>query len=260
MKFAIVFSYLGKNYKGYQLQPSAPSVQAEIESALKQITNQDIKIYASGRTDKEVSAIKQVAHFNCDKNVNNFAKRLNGILPNDIRIREVVKVSNDFHARYDCISKTYEYSFYHSDCNIPYLDEFALYCKKPYNLHKMKEGAKYLLGEHDFTSFCASGGSAIDKVREITKVAFTTNHLGVHTFSISGKSFLYNMVRIIMGTLLDVGYGKLQPCDIEKIIFAKNRRVASETVSGKALVLVNVEYNNKLSDKYQNTKVKSKQL
>lgn len=243
MRYKITFSYLGKNYHGYQLQKNATSVQGELEKALKEVTNKDIKIFASGRTDAGVSAIKQVAHFDMHENFVNLAKRLNTVLPYDIRVLNIVKVSNDFHARFNAISKTYEYNFYHNDCNIPYLDEFAHYSKQPFDIKKMNEGVKEFMGRHDFTSFCASNTNVEDKVREIYSAEIICNQLGVYTFRVKGNGFLYNMIRIMMGTLLDIGYGKLLPADIKKIIAAKNRQAASKTVSGKGLVLVDVEYN-----------------
>ncbi len=242
MRYKIIFSYLGKNYHGYQLQKNAPSVQVEIEQALKKITGEEIKIFASGRTDAGVSAIKQVAHFDLDKSIINLAKRLNAILPGDIRAINISRVNDDFHARFDCISKTYEYHFYHNECNIPYLDEFALYCKIPFDIEKMNEGAKFFLGRHDFTSFCAVGGSAIEKEREIYSAEFFSNRLGIYTFRVKGNGFLYNMIRIMLGTLFEVGYGKIPPSEIKRIIDAKNRQTAFKTISPQGLVLVDVEY------------------
>lgn len=245
MRYILIFSYCGKNYHGFQFQKHQPTIQHELELALEKVTHSPIKIHASGRTDKGVSALKHVAHFDYDKNIANFKRRLNIVLPHDIKVLKVEVVDSTFHARYMAKTKTYKYTFYTSKPNIPYLDQFAYHVKGTLNVSAMKKAMKQFKGEHDFTSFCMAEVDIQDKTRTILKTKLhVTKTCGVelYTFTITGSGFLYKMVRIIIGTIIDVGRGKINVHDIEKIFAAKNRKAASKTVPAHPLLLVDVTY------------------
>lgn len=243
MRIKVEISYNGKNYKGWQIQPNAKTVQGVLEKTLKIVLKEDVKIIASGRTDSGVSAIKQIAHFDV-QNKHDFKKMVgqtNFLLPEDIRILSVKRVKDNFNARFDAKKKKYIYNFYESRISLPFVNQFALQIKQKLNIVNMKLAAQYLIGEHDFTSFCASGCEIEDKTRSIFSVKFN-NYKYYKSFEIEGNGFLFNMVRIIMGTLIDVGKGKISPDEFKYIIEAKERKYAGATVSAKGLVLKDVKY------------------
>ena len=161
------------------------------------------------------------------------------VLPEDIRVLCIETAEDDFHARFSAKKKTYLYNFYISNVNIPFLDSFALRVNDNLDIEKIEKEICSLIGEHDFSAFCASGSSAESKVREIYSARILKNDL-FYSLEITGNGFLYNMVRIIMGTLIEIGYGKLK--NLREIIDSKNRSRAGKTVSGVGLVLKSVEY------------------
>ena len=240
MKFLLELSYLGKNYSGYQKQKNGNSIQEELEKAIEKIVGKKVLTNASGRTDAGVSALKQVVSFELDNLPKNLDKRLNLILPEDIRVLKVEKAEEDFHARFSAKRKTYLYNFYVSNVNIPFLDIFALRVNENFDIKKVENEVFSLVGEKDFSAFCASGSQVVDKVREIYSAKILKNDL-FYSLEITGNGFLYNMVRIIMGTLLEIGYGKLK--NLEKIIVSKDRSKAGKTVPPVGLVLKEVLYN-----------------
>ncbi len=253
MRLRVDFSYLGKGYCGYQKQVGKKTVQGELESVLSDFFGEKITFTASGRTDAGVSALRQVGHFDLTSNQaitlvgkehkswQSLAIRINYILPEDIRILEIKPVSDDFHSRFTAKRKTYCYNFYCSKVDVPYLSQFCLWLKeKELDFGKMKSALKNIEGKHDFTAFCASNTEVEDKVREIYSADIVYNELGYYTISICGNGFLYNMVRIIVGTILDVGRGKIQVGDVKKIIDSKDRTSAGKTVSAVGLVLKDV--------------------
>lgn len=239
MKYLLKLSYLGKNYSGYQKQKNGNSIQAELECAMKKIIGRAVQTIASGRTDAGVSAICQVVSFELESLPKNLDKRLNLILPEDIRVLGIETAEDGFHARFSAKKKTYLYNFYISNVNIPFLDSFALRVNENLDIEKIEKEIESLIGEHDFSAFCASGSSAESKVREIYSARILKNDL-FYSLEITGNGFLYNMVRIIMGTLIEIGYGKLK--NLKEVIDSKNRARAGKTVSGVGLVLKSVEY------------------
>ncbi len=258
MRLLIEFSYLGKNYSGYQVQPSGMTVQGELQHWLSEFFGCNIEVVASGRTDAGVSAIRQIAHFDiaddvitnvlgdkCDaRSLQSVAIRVNYLLPEDIRILGISNVDDSFHARFIPKAKTYCYNFYLSKVEIPYLSQIALWLKhSTLDIDAMAAALKKLEGEQDFSSFCASNTDVIDKVRTIIGTSITRSELGFYTISITGTGFLYNMVRIIVGTIIDVGLGKKTISDIQAILAAKDRTKASKTAPACGLVLreVNIE-------------------
>ena len=222
----LTIEYDGKEFNGWQKQPNKLNIQGSIEQAIKQITGEDVDLQASGRTDAGVHALGQVANF----------KR-------SIRILKAEEVDERFHSRLSCKKKTYRYIINNSDqgtaiyrnleTNIPFsLDEV-----------KMNEAVKYFIGEHDFKAFKASGTSSKSSVRIIYDAKVYRNGDRVY-IELTGNGFLYNMVRIISGTLVEVGMGKLEPTDILKIIESRDREKAGKTLQPQGLYLVNVDYDN----------------
>lgn len=254
MRLKIEYSYLGREYNGSQKQKNNNTIQNKIEDVLFNFFGVRLELVASGRTDAGVSAIKQIGHFDIDevflsnkigevveKNLASLVIRLNYLLPDDIRILRVSKVDSNYHARFNAKNKTYAYNFYVSKVEIPYLSQFCLWVKRDYiNLDEMKKAIGYIIGTHDFTSFCASNTDVMDKVRTIYDAKIISSPLGYYSIVISGNGFLYNMLRIIVGTLLDVGYDKINSDTFKNILSMKDRNKAGKTVKSDGLVLVDV--------------------
>lgn len=235
-------SYLGTNYAGWQKQNNALGIQEIIENALEELTKKKVEIFASGRTDAGVHAVEQC--FSCCTNFADIGKlplALNSKLPEDIRILWAKEVDSNFHARYSAHKKTYIYRVKIGNIESPF--DFATTAYVPYNLElsKMQTATKYLLGEHDYQSFCSSGASVPDYIRTIYSLDIKKQD-NLFTFEICGNGFLYNMVRIIVGTLVDVGRGKISPEKVKDILDCKNRKMAGKTMPAKGLTLKNVEY------------------
>ena len=234
--------YDGKNYCGWQSQNNGISIQMKLQEAIQQVTKEDIIVTASGRTDAGVSAKAQVCHFDSNTKIKeeNLIKAINNFLPEDISVIGLTETENDFHARFSAKRKTYEYRFYVSEYRNALLDRDRL---RIYNvdIDKMKKATEYFLGKHSFKGFCSTGSSVKDFEREIYNISLT--QIGDEiSLKICGNGFLYNMVRIIAGTILEVGQGKIRLEDLEKIIASEDRKLAGKTLPAKALMLVSVEY------------------
>lgn len=243
-RIKLTLEYDGSNFSGYQVQPNKRTVQGELESALEKIYNEKVTTYASGRTDAGVHALNAVAHFDEPKFIKNrhFADSINSYLPSDVKIVKAEEVSEDFDARFSAKTKTYTYKFYLSRCERPMHINRAARLNEEVDVVKMNEACKYLIGEHDFSSFVARKSGKTNFVRTIYQAKIIQTGNKEFEFQISGNGFLYNMVRIIMGTLVWVGEGRLEPKDVEDIIKHKNRQLAGKTMPACALYLVNVEY------------------
>ena len=239
----IIIEYDGKDYNGWQKQPNKLNIQGEIERAIEEITGEKVDLIASGRTDAGVHALAQVANFKIEKDIpiEKIPYALNSKLKKSIRIKEAKEVDEKFHSRYTCKRKTYKYVINNS------IQGTAIYRNLQYHFPeklddiKMNEAVKYLIGEHDFKSFKASGTSSKSSVRTIYD-AKVTREGEIVTIELTGNGFLYNMVRIIAGTLVDVGEGKIKPEDVKKIIEDKDRKKAGKTLPPHGLYLVKVEY------------------
>lgn len=243
MRYLIKISYNGRNYSGFQIQKDCDTIQLRLESSLSKVLDSPIAIIASGRTDAGVSAINQICHFDIDGEID--IKRTigytNSILPRDIRVLEIIAVEDNFHARFNAKQKTYEYYFYIGE-EIPLYEEFATNIGFNVDINLMKNACKHFIGEHDFSAFCSSNTEVQDKTRTIFNADIIEVNDNLYKFSITGNGFLYNMVRIIMGTIVNVGLGKICPGDIEKIIESKDRKRSGKTMVSKGLVLKNVIY------------------
>lgn len=262
----MTIEYKGTNFAGWQVQPDKRTVQGEIENSLLKIFGEEIKIHGSGRTDAGVHALGQTAHFALEKSLfdrkfnqknsssknNNLKKRdssllspfivaINSVLPDDIKILKVKKVNDKFHARYDVKEKIYLYKMECLPRPSPLLTGLVGTCKFSLDVKKMQEGATYLIGEHDFTSFSSAKTGVTDFVRTVNYIKIKKASSTV-IFEISGNGFLYNMVRIIVGTLVNVGIYKLEPKEIKTILDGKARSLAGKTTSASGLYLKKVKY------------------
>lgn len=236
--------YCGCNYSGFQVQPNAVTVEEKLEEALSLVYGTRINVTASGRTDSGVHALGQVIHFDtpiaslpCEKLPFAVAQ----YLPDDISIISAESVDETFHARYSCRSKTYKYRLVYSDVNLPLEYGRAWICAYPLDTDKMKEATKYFIGEHDFKAFMASGSSVKSTVRNISRLDICVNGDCVE-FVVSANGFLYNMVRIIVGTLVDVGRGCIEVSDLEQIIKGGERARAGKTAPPDGLYLMSADY------------------
>lgn len=245
IRYLITIQYLGKKFSGFQAQKdnSVVTVQGEIEKAIKEVFKKNITIFASGRLDRGVNAVALMAHFDVEDTVPEYKLigAINNYLPKEIRIIALKKVANDFHARYMVKQKTYRYSMYVSNCELPLLGERAIRLFKQPNLKAMKKASKVFLGKHDFSAFMSKNSSIKTTVRTIKFIKFKQINNNI-TMDICGDGFLYNMVRIIVGTLLDVGYSKTTIKQLKNILESKQRKNAGKMVEGYGLQLLNIEY------------------
>lgn len=243
-RIKIVVQYLGTNYAGWQVQPNHRTIQGEIQSAIKNGLCEDAEVFGSGRTDAGVHAFMQTAHFDtCSKiRSDKIYSVLNRFLPEDIKILSSEEVSNTFHARFDVKQKTYEYHFYSSEVTLPLFDQTHAKIPYPFDFDKVVLASKAFLGTHDFVGFSSSGSPRKDTLRTIFSISVFKNIDGTFCFSVTGNGFLYNMVRIIAGTLIEVGLGKIKPEDLPDIINSKQRNRAGKTAPARGLVLKEVVY------------------
>lgn len=243
MRIKLVLSYDGTDFCGWQTQKNGKSVQSAVEEAIYNLTGERVKTVASGRTDAGVHAEGQVAHFDTESTVppENFYKAVNVFLPPEIRAVKSERAAEDFNARKSAKKKTYEYNFYVSEVEKPLLERYALkLCAMP-RIDKIKSAAKLFVGEKDFKAFCSTGSSARSTVRTVYSVDVKETESGLK-IAVTGNGFLYNMVRIIAGTLVSVGEGKLFEEDIIRAFDTGKRSYAGKTLSAKGLVLKSVEY------------------
>lgn len=245
MRYKLTISYDGSNYFGFQVQPNKDTIQARLEGAMEQVYGEHIDIVASGRTDAGVSALSQVCHFDTDKEVDTRRNvgYLNSLLPKDIRVLAIEEASETFHARKGAKKKTYVYYFY-AGREIPIYEKMATNIGRELDIEAMKKAGEYLVGTHDFSAFCASNTGVVDKVRTVYSLEILPAQENLYKMEITGSGFLYNMVRIIMGTLVSVGMGKLTPSDMPKIISGLDRSKAGKTMPAKGLCLKKVMYTN----------------
>ena len=239
----LIIEYDGKSFNGWQKQPNKLNIQGEIERAISEITGEEIDVIASGRTDAGVHSLGQTANFKTNSNlpIEKFAIAINSKLKKSIVIKSAEEVEERFHSRYSVKSKTYRYTINNSQMGTALYREMEYHVPMKLNIDKMKKAAKYFEGEHDFKGFKASGTSSKSSVRTIYKADVIEDGERIY-IELTGSGFLYNMVRIISGTLVDVGLGKIDPEEISSIIDAKDRSKAGKTLPAHGLCLVKVEY------------------
>ncbi len=236
-------AYDGTNYSGWQVQNNAVSIQETIDKALSEWLGEEIHTIGASRTDAGVHARGNVAVFDTESLIpaDKFAFGLNARLPEDISIQESFEVPAEFHPRFTETIKTYEYKILNRKFPDPTRRNDSLFYYGKLNVDAMNEAASYLVGPHDFKSFCAVNHDAKTTVRTIYS-AMVDKDGDLITFEITGNGFLYNMVRIIAGTLIEVGKGKMKPEDIKMIMEARDRQKAGPTAPAHGLTLVEIEY------------------
>ena len=244
-RIKLVAAYDGTNYHGSQIQNNSETIEGVLKTELSSLLNEEINLIGASRTDAGVHARGNVFVFDTESRIppEKFTYALNARLPEDIRIQDSCEVPLSFHPRHQDTVKTYEYRVLNRKLPLP---EYRLYAHFTYEnliLEKMNEACKYFLGEHDFASFCAAGSKVESTVREIYDLKVQKEG-ELLTISVTGNGFLYNMVRIIAGTLLKVGGGQILPEDIPEIIRGKNRSLAGPTAPAKGLTLVKICYPN----------------
>lgn len=243
-RYKCVVAYDGTRFAGYQVQPQKLTVQREIEEALKKLhKGSNVKITASGRTDAGVHAKGQVIHFDSPLHIpeSKWAVALNSLLPEDIAVISTVEVVTDFHARFDAKGKEYRYHVQLSSRKDPFTRHYVYQYPYSLNVSAMKEAATYLIGSHDFTSFCSAKTVVEDKVRDIREIEIIEKE-GMLIFRFNGSGFLYNMVRILVGTLLEVGSGERASNSMSEILKKKDRSLAGKTAPSHGLYLWEVFY------------------
>lgn len=240
----LIIEYDGKDFNGWQKQPNKLNIQGEIEKAIERITGEKVDLMASGRTDAGVHAIGQVANFKTNSNIpiEKIPIALNTNLKKSIIIKSAEEVEERFHSRLNCKRKTYRYIINNSKYGTAIYRNLETHIPMKLNIKKMQEAVKYFEGEHDFKAFKASGTSSKSSVRTIysAKVIKDNERIAIE---LTGNGFLYNMVRIIAGTLVEVGLGKIKPEEITGIIESKDRQKAGKTLPPYGLYLVEVNYN-----------------
>lgn len=239
MNKLLSISYDGSKYKGYATQPHHNTVQDTLEKTLKKLTGHDIKTIAASRTDSGVHALDQKVLISIAMDNDNLKRALNSLLPSSIVINSIEEVDNDFHPRYNVKSKTYKYII--STKLSPFNGPYKTYYPYELDINKMQLASKILLGTHDFSSFCASKSGVNNKIRTIFNISIEQTNDDI-IFTFKGDGFLYNMIRIIVGTLIDIGIGKTNLEMIEKILTSKNRKLAGKTFPPNGLYLVEIQY------------------
>ena len=239
----LTIEYDGREYNGWQKQPNKLNIQGEIEKALSTITGEEIELNSSGRTDAGVHAIGQVANFKTNSKIelDRLILALNANLKKSRVIKDAEEVPEDFHARYSCKKKTYRYIIDNSKYGSAINRYLEYHIPQVLDFEKMERTIKYFEGTHDFKAFKASGTSSKSSVRTIFKAKIKKKEEKI-IIELTGNGFLYNMVRIISGTLVDVGLGKINPDEIPSIIEEGVRQRAGKTLPPHALYLVKVEY------------------
>ena len=239
----LIIQYDGAGYVGWQTQPNGLAVQEVMERELYKLTGEKIALHASGRTDSGVHALAQVAHFDTDCHIppEKFSYALNAGLPRDIRVQYSEEAPSDFHSRFDAKHKQYRYTV----LNAPHADAFlrdrALHVHYRLDFDAMQRAAQMAVGEHDFAAFKAAGSKIDSTVRTIF-LSEWSRHGDLLYYNVEGNGFLYNMVRILVGTMLDIGMGRRTPESMEEAVKGAERRLAGPTAPPEGLALVRVRY------------------
>ncbi|WP_026477621.1 tRNA pseudouridine(38-40) synthase TruA [Alkaliphilus transvaalensis] len=239
----IKIEYDGTNFNGWQIQPNGRTVQEEIMKVLAKLTGNRVEVNGSGRTDAKVHARGQVANFRIESNIptQRISLAMNSLLPFDISIKEAHEMPEDFHARYSAIGKRYAYQIYRGRHRSPLVRNYAYHLNYDLDMDIIRWGTNRLIGTHDFKGFMASGSSVENTVRSIYSIDINEVNDSLW-FTFEGNGFLYNMVRILVGTLVDLGASKKQKDDLLKALETGDRKYAGHTAPPQGLYLDNVIY------------------
>lgn len=243
-RFKLTVAYDGMDYCGYQIQPELPTIEGCVNEALSSLLGEDIVSIGASRTDAGVHAYGNVAVFDSETTIpaEKLALALNTKLLTSIRIMESKEVSPDFHPRKNVIDKTYEYHINTAKISFPTDRMYSYNVKHNLDIEAMRKAAKFIEGRHDFTSFCSTKTDKDDKVRTVFQIDVEETLMNRLIIRVRGDGFLYNMVRIIAGTLVKVGEGKITPEDIPEIIAKKDRGHLGTTLPAKGLFLIGIRY------------------
>ena len=245
-RILLIIAYKGTNYCGWQKQNNAITIEETLNKALENLFKDKISVIGASRTDAGVHAKGNVAVFDTENmtiKAEKIAYALNARLPEDIRVQESREVSLDFHPRYDKNRKIYSYKILNNPIEMPIYKEYTYHVYGSISVEQMRQAAKYLIGEHDFKSFCSVNTQVESTVRTIYNISITKNEDNIISIDIEGNGFLYNMVRIIVGTLLQVGIGKMGVDEVKTILESKDRNNAGPTAPAKGLILDWIQYN-----------------
>jgi tRNA pseudouridine38-40 synthase len=240
----LIIEYDGSNYLGWQIQPNGETIQGVIQDRLKRLTAESLHVMGSGRTDAGVHALGQVAHFKTESRMdaNTFQRALNSLLPEDIVIRRAEEVQADFHARKHARSKVYEYRILNR-VTPPAVDrQYVWHVPQKLEFNEMRKATRTLVGEHDFSAFRSVGSSTRSSVRNILRADWKKGKGGLLRFEIEASGFLKQMVRGIVGTLVEVGRGKISAQEFKRILDSKDRKEAGPTAPARGLFLKEVKY------------------
>lgn len=239
----LIVAYDGTAYCGWQLQPNGRTIEGELNQALSSLLQEDIHVIGASRTDSGVHALCNIAVFDTQTRIpaEKISYALNQRLPEDIRIKKSCEVAAEFHPRHCSSRKTYEYRIYQDSFPEPVRRLYTHFTYVPLDMDRMREGAAWLIGEHDFKSFCSTAAVVETTVRTILSINIEKQGKEI-VISVCGTGFLYNMVRIIVGTLMEVGRGSYPPEHVREILEAKDRQAAGPTAPACGLTLVNYTF------------------
>lgn len=238
-----VVQYDGTNYQGWQSQKNAPTIQDTLEALLSRIVNHKVCLIGSGRTDSGVHALGQVANFKTDSNISlpSLLRGANSLIPPDIVIKSIEEVESDFHARFSAKSRIYEYHIWNAPQPFVFLRKYTWWIKEHLEIALMEKAARSLVGWHDFSSFQGADHKIISPQREVMEVGFRQEGRKL-IFSIHANAFLRHMVRNLMGTLVEVGKGRISPDKFVEVFHARDRKKAGITAPAQGLFLISVYY------------------
>ncbi len=239
----LVVQYDGTEYAGFQIQPNRPTIQGALEEALRKVSQEEVRVIGSGRTDAGVHAMGQVVNFRTKASipVEKVPIALNSVLPKDITVSAADEVPPEFHARYAATGKVYRYRILNREVPSPFLCRYTWHVRSWLSTQRMRRAGKALLGEHDFSSFCAAGDEAETHVRELRRCDIMRRGETID-ITLEANGFLYMMVRNIVGTLVEVGRGHLEPEGTTEILAARDRSQAGPTAPPQGLLLLRVDY------------------
>ncbi|MDF2821842.1 MAG: tRNA pseudouridine(38-40) synthase TruA [Clostridiales bacterium] len=242
-KIKLIIAYDGTNYSGWQRQNNAITVEEVVTKAVKSVFQKEIEVVGASRTDAGVHAYGQVATISIESELSTekIIGAINAYMPEDIRIHEIEEVPEDFHPRFAAKMKTYEYTIVNNTYLMPQKRLYAHFMRRKLDVVLMQAGANHLIGEHDFKSFCSIKTSSNSTVRTIYDINVKKVDDTI-IIQVTGNAFLYNMIRIIAGTLIEVGYGRLVPDDVKFILEQCDRQKARKTAPAKGLTLMKIEY------------------
>lgn len=241
--YKLIVAYDGTAYCGWQKQKNALSIQEVMMNAASGFVKGEYTITGCSRTDSGVHALGYVVLFvtRCEFVPRRLTTAFNAYLPDDIVVHNAMKVDADFHPRYTTLSKHYRYTIFNYDYPLPQYMNYSFYYRKELDVEAMKKACSGFVGQHDFKGFCSIKTTVEDTVRTIISLDVTKDNYYIH-IDVKGNGFLYHMVRIIAGTLIDVGLGRIRPEEIESIIASKNRMLAGKTAPARGLTLVGIDY------------------